>query len=252
MFVYNPGMKFIYISPHLDDAALSCGGLIWEQSQTGAQVEIWTICAGDAPQEGLSPFAHSLHHRWESGVDAVAHRRAEDDASCALLGAVPRHFTVPDCIYRKHPETGEALYDSEQSLTGPMDPVEVDLVASLAKELAGLIPRDAVVIGPLAIGHHVDHQLTRRAFERLDLPLWYYADFPYSEHNTGVISTLLPEKVSAETFPVSGEGLRAWQNSVAAHSSQISTFWESEEAMQAAIRAYCRTIGGIRIWKCHP
>jgi hypothetical protein len=183
-------------------------------------------------------------------MDAVVHRRAEDETSCVLLGAVPRHYTIPDCIYRQHPETGEPLYATEESLTGPLSPVEVGLVESLAKELASLITGDAVVVGPLTIGNHVDHQLTRRAFERLDMPLWYYADFPYSEHNTKAIPALLPEKVSVETFPVSEEGLRAWQISVSAHSSQINTFWESEDAMQAAVQAYCRAFGGIRIWKC--
>jgi len=41
-------MRWIYISPHFDDAVLSCGGLIWEQTHKGITVEIWTVCAGDA------------------------------------------------------------------------------------------------------------------------------------------------------------------------------------------------------------
>jgi hypothetical protein len=36
-------MRWIYLSPHLDDAALSAGGLIYEQTQAGIQVEIWTF-----------------------------------------------------------------------------------------------------------------------------------------------------------------------------------------------------------------
>jgi len=42
-------MHWIYLSPHLDDAVLSCGGIIWQQVQSGHQVEIWTICAADPP-----------------------------------------------------------------------------------------------------------------------------------------------------------------------------------------------------------
>ena len=30
-------MRWIYLSPHLDDAVLSCGGLIFEQSRQGLQ-----------------------------------------------------------------------------------------------------------------------------------------------------------------------------------------------------------------------
>ena len=28
-------MRWIYLSPHFDDAVLSCGGLIWEQTHSG-------------------------------------------------------------------------------------------------------------------------------------------------------------------------------------------------------------------------
>jgi len=43
--------------PHFDDAVLSCGGLIWEQTQKGIPVEIWTVCAGDAPPGSPSMLA---------------------------------------------------------------------------------------------------------------------------------------------------------------------------------------------------
>ena len=40
-------MRWIYLSPHLDDAVFSAGGLIYEQTQAGTPVEIWTIMCGD-------------------------------------------------------------------------------------------------------------------------------------------------------------------------------------------------------------
>jgi len=53
-------MNWIYISPHLDDVAFSSGGLVWEQSNAGEQVGIWTIFAGDPPVGPLSDFAEKL------------------------------------------------------------------------------------------------------------------------------------------------------------------------------------------------
>src|SRR5512139_3118661 len=79
-------MHWIYLSPHLDDAALSCGGLIWEQVHAGDTVSVWTICAGDPPNGSLSPFAEALHARWQSGIEAAVLRREEDVTSCLLLG----------------------------------------------------------------------------------------------------------------------------------------------------------------------
>ncbi len=94
MLVGKSGMEWIYLSPHLDDIALSCGGLVWEQVHSGSQVSIWTICAGDPPSQAYSDFARSFHERWGTGVWAVATRRAEDIVSCARLGAAHRHFPI--------------------------------------------------------------------------------------------------------------------------------------------------------------
>jgi LmbE family N-acetylglucosaminyl deacetylase len=50
-------MRWIYLSPHFDDAVLSCGGLIFEQARQGIPIEIWTIFAGNPPPGPLSMFA---------------------------------------------------------------------------------------------------------------------------------------------------------------------------------------------------
>ena len=50
-------MVRIYLSPHLDDAALSCKGSIKQQTQAGERVEVWTVCAGEPPDGPLSMFS---------------------------------------------------------------------------------------------------------------------------------------------------------------------------------------------------
>ena len=76
-------MAWIYLSPHFDDAVLSCGGLIWEQVRRGERVEIWTVCAGAIPPGPLSPFAAELHARWGTGMASVEARRAEAEREAA-------------------------------------------------------------------------------------------------------------------------------------------------------------------------
>lgn len=172
-------MTWIYLSPHLDDVALSVGGLLWEQSQGGEHVAVWTICGGDPPPGGFSPFAESLHSRWETGIEAMQTRRTEDIEACRTLGAKPIHFDISDCIYRRSPKTEKHLYDSEDSLWIPVHPDEEELIVQLTKSFKELLPPDANVVCPLALGGHVDHRLTRSASERLGIPLWFYADYPY-------------------------------------------------------------------------
>jgi LmbE family N-acetylglucosaminyl deacetylase len=246
---------WIYLSPHFDDVALSCGGLAWEQAQAGEQVGIWTICAGGAPEGALSPFAESLHARWGAGGEAVQARRLEDIASCELLGTSHRHFPIPDCIYRKvmhNEDEGEAMdffpYASEESITGPIHPAEQGLVRRLSAELAQALPEEAEVVSPLALGGHVDHRLARATAEGLGRRLWYYADYPYALKAVSQLEALRLAGWEMLTTPVSPQGLRAWQQAIAAHKSQISTFWPDLQAMQAAIEAYRELWGGVALF----
>src|SRR5512143_2255093 len=172
-------MSWIYLSPHFDDVALSCGGLVWEQARAGEMVSIWTVCAGESPHGILSPFAQELHDRWEAGQNPPAHRRMEDINSCGRLGAGYRYLDVTDCIYRRHPQTGEYLYPSEKALNGPLHPADTQLITSLQGDFRDSLQPNSIVVCPLGVGAHVDHQLTRLAAEGCGGTLWYYADFPY-------------------------------------------------------------------------
>ena len=238
-------MDWVYLSPHLDDAALSLGGLIWEQVQAGQQVSIWTICAGDPPPGDLSPFAESLHTRWKVGREAIQIRRAEDVESCKRLGADYCHFDIPDCIYRRSPKTGKHLYDSEEALWIPVHPEENILIETIKKNIRSTLPKEARLVCPLTIGDHIDHRLTRAAAEGLGIPLVYYAEYPYICDED---QSVLPENLQSTVSFVSPAGLRAWQDAVEAHGSQISTFWTNLEDMRLGIQEYYQKMGGIHLW----
>lgn len=241
-------MEWIYLSPHLDDVVLSCGGVVWEQIQQGEQVEIWTICAGDPPPGPLSAFAVSLHERWETEQGAPAERRAEDRLACQRLGATPRYFNLPDCIYRRSPENDESLYNSELEIFGEIHPAEAGLVALLAQELAQAIPRGAILVSPLTVGGHADHRLVRAAAERLELPTYYYADYPYVQWLKGIPIELVTGMKPA-VFPVSEAGVAAWVESITAYPSQISSFWFSLKDMETDIRGYSLKNAGVEYWQ---
>lgn len=241
---------WIYLSPHFDDIALSCGGLVWEQSRTDAQVEVWSICAcAPPPGQPYSPFAESLHARWASGPAPVSVRQAEDIASCQAMGAQWQHFPLADCIYRTN-RAGQHLYASEDALFGSLHPDEEELCSWLAEAFRRALPSQAQVVCPLTLGHHVDHQLVRRAAEQLSVPLLYYADYPYALQEPQTLAALRQSGWQARHFPVGQPGLTAWQAAVAAHATQISTFWPSQQAMQAAITAYWQAENcGVHLWR---
>lgn len=246
-------MEWVYLSPHLDDAVLSCGGLIWEQVQAGHTVGIWTICAGNPPPGPLSSFAKSLHDRWGTGYSAVARRRAEDIVACQLIGANFRHLSLPDCIYRRSVEDGKHLYTTEESLFGSVHPDEQSLIDNLSLELKRTLPPEVGLICPYGFGGHVDHRLTRATAEQIGVGLWFFADYPYaSDHAENLFDSVDNPECKVEIFPISPEGMSVWVQAVAAHASQLSTFWPDLGSMRAAVLTYAQRGGGVHLLRCAP
>jgi len=53
-------MRTIYLSAHLDDAVLSCGGLIHDQVSKGRDVEIWTFFCAIPPDKPISNYTKRM------------------------------------------------------------------------------------------------------------------------------------------------------------------------------------------------
>ena len=242
-------MPWVYLAPHFDDIALSCGGLAWEQAQAGERVFIWTICGAGPPARELSAFARRLHTRWKTSPETVDQRRLEDQAACQVLGAGYRYFELPDCIYRPGGKESIYYYASEEAIFGELHPGETPLIAELAHTLAQALPEDAQVVCPLGLGGHVDHRLTRVAAELPGRPLWYYADYPYVLVDAPQLERLEREGWGWQRFPLVDRSVEVWQEAIAAHASQISTFWSGLESMAADLRAYSKCEKGIRLWR---
>ena len=248
---------YIYLSPHLDDVVLSCGGRIWQQAQAGERVLVVTVFAGTpAPGESLSPFAQGLHALWGHLGDAAARRREEDTAAMAILGAEAVHWPYTDCIYRQSPD-GRFLYASEETLWEKVHPAEKDLVAELAARLAALPPgRDGIIHAPLGVGHHVDHQIVRSAAEASEHKLVYYEDYPYAENRQAVQAAQKKGGWQAELVMLSQGALEAKIAAIACYRSQLGTFWTDRSRMAVAIQTFAERIGGGRpveqYWEFNP
>lgn len=239
-------MRWIHISPHFDDAVLSCGGMIFEQAGQGLLVEIWTICAGTPPAGEISPLIQEMHLQWGTTTpeETVLLRMQEDREAAALVGAGTHHFGIPDCIYRRSPQ-GELIYT--EGVFGHRHPLEADLDATIAAALENELCQDDILVCPLTIGGHVDHVLTRQAVERLENERFYYADIPYLLNHPEALAPATMH-LQERTFAVSEAGLAAWQDSAAAHRSQIKILFETEAQMRLAIERYWAERRAIRLW----
>lgn len=260
----------IYLSPHYDDASLSCGGSIHRHTQAGQAALVITICAAPPPSgEPLSPFAELLHRAWGSPTDVIATRQAEDRASLEILGADYLRLNFNDCIYRGHPDRDQWFYNDDAGLFGPIHPDDLSLIPKIVEALQELVPvePDMVIYAPLGVGHHVDHQLVHAAaweLHRQGWPVAFYEDYPYADPASRVAAagwgyTLEATLAALSVTPLhpqlhffSEENLQAKIKSIRAYSSQIPTLFEREVDIEQHLRAYARHVGAgqlaERVW----
>src|SRR5665213_983182 len=137
------------VSPHLDDAGLSCAGLIAGASAT----TVLTVFASFPPARDAATPAEFLpgSTSWDqasgfvAGDDVVGLRRAEDRAALAHLGATPRWLDFLDSQYVVEP--GESA-------------IPADIAAAIRAAIGELRP--TTIAFPLGL-EHTDHKRTHEA-----------------------------------------------------------------------------------------
>ncbi len=236
--------RHIYLQPHFDDAALSCGGAIKQQEATGQRALVITVFGGMPPQDmGISEFALATHAKMSlpaSAASAVSVRREEDEAAIGSLGADTLWLDYLDAIYRGSP----ALYQSNDAIFGAVAQGDTQLDEELGALVASIAERAplAAVYAPLGIGHHVDHQLVCSAADRLaqrKLNIKFYEDFPYVTRS-GALEERQRElaiPMEFELAEISGQ-IRDKEEAIALYRSQVPQLFGTEEAMRQALREY--------------
>lgn len=170
--------RWIVLSPHLDDAALSLGGLITALT-CFTRVEVWSLFPGASLRGPYSDLADWLHASSGglTGSRLAWARKLEDRRACRRLGARARHYPWKDAPYRKRRD-GTFMYGSTQP--GAVHEEEAALLSAVAGQLKRQVSGDDVILAPLGIGGHVDHLITRLAAESMGAPtLMYYPEVPY-------------------------------------------------------------------------
>lgn len=257
----------LFLSPHLDDAVLSCGGLIDQLVKRGERVVVRTVMAGDPPDPlPDTPVIRDLHGRWAAGDNPYIARRREDREAIERLGAEPEYMDVRDCPYRLNAK-GEALYPLNINLFQDMHPDDPVLQTQLD------IPPDVTTVyGPLGAGNHVDHQVVAELTRRLPahLTVYYYEEYPYSastaeavrvsgdatvqKHGAAAVQLALsrfPYPMESHVVMLNEENLAAKIAATACYASQISTFWDSLEDLDVKIRQYAQEVAAPaaeRLW----
>lgn len=255
-----PRRPSIFLQPHYDDAALSCGATAALLASQGVSCTIVTVFAGDVQETDLDEFASRKHARWNiGGIDSILYTRREEDTSAAcVLGCALRWLDHPDAIYR------DGLYGSDSRLYGLVHEREVGFPDALAEQLLQLseVTDDAVVYVPLGIGNHVDHQLVFDAgcaLAESGRLVYAYEDLPYTMHSPQRLQERLDTVASwtAEEIrhPIDA-GFERKLKAIECYCSQLSTIFRFTPDWRASMRDHALSRGGHtpveRFWRVLP
>lgn len=241
----------VYLSPHFDDAALSCGGLAHRQASHGEHVLVVTIFTARPDYDDLGPFAQELHALWGNQADILETRQQEDLQAMRTLGADYVRLGYLDALYRRERSSGELLYPNNDALFGPPDHHDLSLPQELAEAIVELLPLDNLaqerdglrLYAPLAIGGHVDHRLVSAAARLLSeagFRVSFYEDFPYVEKAGELEKALAGQSGGSwQSWPLDEEDIRARIQAVNCYASQLDALWRDGVPPEQHIRAYC-------------
>ena len=264
-------MAHVFVAPHPDDVALSCGGLVARLRERGEDVAVLTLFSGTGGARRLTPYQRealgfgtgSALRDADAAAEAMARRRLEDERFAAFAGVSTALLDLPDAVFRG--------YEGDDQLLGAPRADDPAPVAALRGELARLA-RDGIGIErlycPMGIGRHVDHQLARDAGLALladgpdgSLPFasWagrvaLYEDFPYAHWSgfsgladlpAGALGAL-PGGVALrpELTDVAGV-LERKVEGIAQYASQMDRLFGGAGPMAEAVRAYAARVAGI-------
>ncbi len=216
----------VFISPHLDDAVFSVGGLIKQLASAGETVRVLTVFTQSVP----SPTGFALACQTSKGIspdiDYMALRRDEDLEALRRLGVDEDHVA-----HLGLPEAPHRGYDDASMLFGPLVSSDSSCSMKVADLLIPWIGDGDHVYLPAGFGRHVDHRHVIRAAIELQVPSRCTARF---WHDTPYVFREPEPPSSTWSIDITGE-LPTKIDACAAYASQLNFQFGGESGLRAAI-----------------
>lgn len=245
------GRTAIFVSPHLDDVAFSCGGTLAKLHVSGWRCVVVTCFTRSV----LNPGGFALECQLDKGltpdVDYMELRRAEDVEFCRRVGEEVRvvHLDLPEAPHRE--------YGSAASLFAGIavgDAVWFDLAEDLAFLLASEKPE--VIFAPQGLGNHADHLQAIKALEKVleieedhpvPLPTFptpkvlRYRDTPYAMLADAPIIPYGTSELSEIAYQLEPEHLEVKLHATEAYTTQLGFQFGDALNMRESLTEFARS-----------
>lgn len=240
-------MKYnhIFFSPHLDDAVLSCGGLIAGLKNKSSTLVVSIF--SDVGQGTTSEFGEMFINTcgYKNGFSLIRERKIEEKRAAEKLGYDFLFLDFPDAFFRFERKifSKKYFYDSRKTLFGKLDEKDKLIIAVIKKRLKDIIKKiftkDGRLYFPLTVGNHIDHQIINKIGYSFLLEkfvsnkrTYFYEDFPYIARATDrdrLRNGLQEKGLKLKKELISKKNLQLKYESILAYQSQIECLFESKD-----------------------
>lgn len=192
------GSPWLVLSPHLDDAVLSCGALL-QASAAKREVTVATVFTESGPEPYTRAARSFLRQCAVTDARSLYEaRRAEDSGVLAEVGIGIVHLGMADALFRqrREPRIARALWSRLAPefrhryptyrfdiARGKISHGDGPLITQLQRTVAELLDGSGaeLLFCPVGVGRHVDHLITRMVGEKFTDKVVFYSDFPYNQ-----------------------------------------------------------------------
>lgn len=204
--------RCIFVSPHLDDAVFSAGALLYALKKEKIKTDVVTVFTKAHKENTLSAKAFLKQCHFNNGITLYKRRKEEDKQALNGLGTV-HHLELTEALWRRKqsknvlrnllPEFG-IVYPTYRwhIVKGHVSPQDAKTMLQIKKKLQLLIhgKKNVWVFCPIGVGNHVDHILVRDVCNSLDVPVVYWADYPYTKSHDVSVSFVRRNSLKEYTF----------------------------------------------------
>ena len=186
----------VFVSPHEDDAILSCGTLL---SKLSGKVDVTVVNVFTKAHKKpytLAARKFLMFTGYANAEELYEARRKEDKEAFSSLSVKITYLDLEDALFRKKEKKsflGKLIpefdhYYPTYQLHIVKNIVQTDPApAALEKHLERFKDKKYLIFAPFGVGNHADHRIARLATEKVFDRYILYSDFPYNTrlHSVG-------------------------------------------------------------------
>ena len=225
-----------FVSPHLDDAALSCGELIRKLGAVTSVTVINVFTHANNGKQTLSAKKTIKVSAFSSPLELYKERVSEDKKAFESINAKVINLGFVDALWRKikypsllrkklstilpefiHVYPTFRLHISK----GKLAREDNDLISEIDQRLKKIIPVNSIIFCPFGVGDHVDHLVTKKAVEKSFTPI-YWMDQPYYDMKKKLVTG---QKQSDESISYFKTEYQAKSQLLAHYKTQINSMF---------------------------